>query len=162
MKNKIVASNSSQIVVRDGSIVASHLSQIVVRDGSTSYPSIHKIGSWETAIVGAPQYQVVNLVTPSTAMTKASSVDIYPTITIPRDTIIRKTSRLLWQHNADNRNLKKRVYGSFITTTRRWREYKIKDKNESNTARSIVDEINIVDISWYIPNNHHTKRYDYT
>ena len=35
LKKKIVASNSSQIVIRDGSIVASHPSQIVVRDGST-------------------------------------------------------------------------------------------------------------------------------
>ena len=34
-KKKIVASNSSQIVVRDGSIVASHPSQILVRERST-------------------------------------------------------------------------------------------------------------------------------
>ena len=75
LKKKIVASNSSQIVVRDGSIVALHPSQILVRDESTSSPSILTIGPEETAIVGAPLSQVENLVTPSTAMTKASSVD---------------------------------------------------------------------------------------
>ena len=77
-------------------------------------------------------------------MTKASSVDIETTRTIPRDTIRRKTSRHLQQHNAEKRNLKKRVDGAFITATRRWREEKTKDKNERNTARSIVDEINNV------------------
>ena len=50
-KKKILASNSSQIIVRDGSIVALHPSQIVVRDGSNSSPSILTIGSRETAIV---------------------------------------------------------------------------------------------------------------
>ena len=45
LKKKIVASKSSQIVVRGGSIVASHPSHIVVRDGSTSYLSILTIGS---------------------------------------------------------------------------------------------------------------------
>ena len=54
LKKKIVASNSSQIVVRDGSIVASHPSQIVVRDGTTLSLSILTIGSRDTAIVGAP------------------------------------------------------------------------------------------------------------
>ena len=87
LKKKIMTLNSSQIVVRDGSIVASHPSQILVRDGSTLSPSILKIGSVETVIVGAPQYQVVNLVTPITAMTKLSSVDIEKTRTILRDTI---------------------------------------------------------------------------
>ena len=62
LKKKIVASNLSLIIVRDGSIVASHPSQIVVRDGSTSSTSILTIGSRETAIVGAPPSQVVNLV----------------------------------------------------------------------------------------------------
>ena len=95
LKKKIVASKSSHIVVRDGSIVASHPSHIVVRDGSTSSPSILTIGSGETAIVGAPPPQVVNLVTPSTAMTKASYVDIETISTIPRDTIRRKTSHHL-------------------------------------------------------------------
>ena len=44
LKKKIVASNLSQIVVRDSSMVASHPSQFVVRDRSTSSPSILKIG----------------------------------------------------------------------------------------------------------------------
>ena len=77
-KKKIVVLNSSQIIVRDGSIVASHLSQIVVRDRSTSSPSMLTIGSGDTAIVGSPPSQVVNLVTPSTAMTKSSYVYINP------------------------------------------------------------------------------------
>ena len=95
LKKKIVASNSSQIVARDGSIVALHTSHIVVRDGTTLSPSILTIGSGETSIVGAPPPQVVNLVTPSTAMTKASYVDIETISTIPRDTIRRKTSHHL-------------------------------------------------------------------
>ena len=143
-KKKIVASKSSQIVVRDGSIVASHPSQIVVRDRSTSSLSILIIGSGDTAIVGAPPSQVVNLVTPSTVMTKASSVNKETTSTIPRDTIRRKTSRCLQHHNAEKRNLKKGVDVIFITATRRWREEKTKDKNERKTARSIVYDINIV------------------
>ena len=85
-----MASNSSHIVVRDGSIVAFHPSQILVRDGSTLSPSILIIGSVETAIVGALPSQVV--VTPITAITKASSIDIETTSTIPRDTIRRETS----------------------------------------------------------------------
>ena len=76
LNKKIVASNSYQIVVRDGLIVASHPSQIVHRDGSTSSPPILTIGSGETAIVGATLSQVVKIVTPNTAMTKASSVYI--------------------------------------------------------------------------------------
>ena len=91
LKNKIVVSKSSQIVVRDSSIVASHPYQIVVRDGSTSSSSILKIGYGETAIVGAPPSQVLNLVTPITAMTKVSSIDIETTRTIPRDTIRHKS-----------------------------------------------------------------------
>ena len=81
----------------DGSIVASHPSQIVVRYGSTSSPSILAIGSRDTAIVGAPPSQVVNLLTTITSITKASSVDIDKTSTIPRYTIRRKTSRRLHQ-----------------------------------------------------------------
>ena len=65
----------SQIVVRDGSIVALHPSQIVVRYRSALSTSTLPIGYRETEIVGAPPSQVVNLVTPSTVMTKASSVD---------------------------------------------------------------------------------------
>ena len=76
-------------------IVASNLSQIVVRDGSNLPPSITTIGSRETGIFGAPPFQVVNLVTPRTAITKSSSVNIDTTSTIPRDTIIPKTSRRL-------------------------------------------------------------------
>ena len=76
LMKKIVALNASQIVVRDGSIVASNPFHIVVRDGSNFSPSILTIGSGDTVIVGTPPYQVVNLVTPSTAMKKASSVDI--------------------------------------------------------------------------------------
>ena len=144
LKKKIVASNLSHILVRGGSIVASHPSQVVVRDESTLSPSILKIGSGETAIFGSPLSKVVNLVTPSTEMTKESSVDIDTTSTIPRDTIIRKNSRRLQQNNAEKPNLKKRVDGAFITATRRWREEKTKDKNERKTARSVVDEINIV------------------
>ena len=45
MKKELVASNLSQIVVKDGSRVASHPYHMVVRDGSTSSPSIPKIGS---------------------------------------------------------------------------------------------------------------------
>ena len=101
LKNKMVASNLSHIVVRDGSIVTSHLSQIVVRYSSTSSPSIMTIRSGETAIFVSPPSQVVNLVTPSIAMMKASSVEIETTITIPRDTIRRKTGRRLQQHNAE-------------------------------------------------------------
>ena len=71
LKKKIVASKSSQIVVRDGSIVASHLSQIVVRDRSTPYPSILTICYGETSIVRDPPYQVLNLVTPRKSMAKA-------------------------------------------------------------------------------------------
>ena len=129
LKKKIVASKLSQIVVRDGSIVTLHLSQIVVRDGSTSSPSILTICSGETTIVGAPPSQVVNLVTPSTAMTKSSSVDIDTTSTVPRDIIRLKTSRCLQQHNAEKRNFKKSVYGTFITAKRRWREETTKDNN---------------------------------
>ena len=101
LKNKMVASNLSHIVVRDGSIVTSHLSQIVVRYSSTSSPSIMTIRSGETAIFVSPRSQVVNLVTPSIAMMKASSVEIETTITIPRDTIRRKTGCRLQQHNAE-------------------------------------------------------------
>ena len=54
LKKKIVASKSSQIVVRDGSIVASYPSHIVVRYGSTSSPSILTVCSGKTAIVGDP------------------------------------------------------------------------------------------------------------
>ena len=102
--------------------MALHPSHIVVRGGSTSSTSILTIGSGETAIVGSQPSQVVNLVTQSTAMMKESSVDIDTTSTIPRDTIRLKTSRRLQQHNIEKRNLKKRVYGAFITTTRRWSE----------------------------------------
>ena len=56
--------------------MASRPSHIVVRDGSTLSPSILKIGSGETAIIGAPQSQVVNLVTPSTAITEAPYQEI--------------------------------------------------------------------------------------
>ena len=124
-----MASNFSQIVVRDGSILASHPSQILVRDGSTLSPSTLKIGSGETAIVGSPPSQVVNLVTPITAMTKATSVYIETTSTTPRDIIRRKTSRRLQQNNAEKRNLKKRVDGAFITATQWWCEDKIKYKS---------------------------------
>ena len=99
--------------------VAPHPSQILVRDGSNSSLSILTIGSGDTSIVGTPPSQVVNLVTPSTAMTKASSVDIETGSTIPRDTIRRKTGRRLHQHNAEKRNLKKGVDVIFITATRR-------------------------------------------
>ena len=139
-----MALNSSQIVVRYGSIVASHLSQIVVSHGSTLSPSIQTIGSGEPAIIGAPPSQLVNLVTPSTAMTKASSFDIETTNTIPRDKIRRKTSRRLQKHNAEKRDLKKRADGAFITATQWLREEKTKDNDERKTARSIVDEINIM------------------
>ena len=71
---------------------------------------------------------MVNLVTPSTAMTKGSSVDIETTSTIPRDTIRHKTSRRLQQHNAEKLNLKKLVDGVFITATQRWCVEKTKDK----------------------------------
>ena len=141
LKKKIVASNLSHILVRDSSMVASHPSHIVVRDGSTLHPSILTIGSEETAIFGYPPSQVVNLVTPSTATTKASSVDIETTITMPRDTIRRKTSGHLQQHNVEKCNLKKRVDGTFITATRQWSEEKTKDKNERKTARSIFEQI---------------------
>ena len=144
LKKKKVASKSYHIVFRDGSIVASHPSQIVVRDGSTSSPSIPTISSRETIIVGSPPSKVVTLVIPITAITKASSVDIETTTTIPRDTIICKTSRRLQHHNAYKRNLKKRVDVAFITATRRWREEKTKDKNERKTTHYIVDDINIV------------------
>ena len=87
---------------------------------------------------------MVNLVAPSTEMTEASSVDIETTSTIPRDTIRRKTSCRLQQHNTEKHNLKKRVDGAFINATRWWRGDKTKDNNERKTARSIVDEINIV------------------
>ena len=119
LKKKIVASKSSHIVFRDVSIVASHPFQIVVRDRSTSSPSLLKIGSGESTIVGAPPYQVVTLVTPITEIPKASSVDTEKTITTPRDKIRRKTSRRLQQINVEKRNSKKRVYGKFITATRR-------------------------------------------
>ena len=109
--------------------MASYTSQIVVRDGSNSSPSILKIGSGETAIDGAPPSQVVYLVTPSTAMTKVSYVDIEKLGTIPRDTIRCKTSSRLQQYNAEKRNLKKRVDGAFINATQWWREEKTKDKN---------------------------------
>ena len=99
--------------------MALHPSQIVVRDRSTLSLPILTIGSGETEIVGAPLSQVINLVTPSTATTKASYVDIETTSAIPRDTIIRKTSRCSQQHNAEKRNLKKRVDGECITATRR-------------------------------------------
>ena len=113
LEKKIVASNSSQIVVRGGSIVASRPSKIIVGGRSTLSPSILKVGSGETAIIGATQSLVVRK-----SMTKASSVDIETKSTIPRDKIRRKTSCRLHQNNADNRNLKKRVDGAFITTTK--------------------------------------------
>ena len=97
LKKKIVASSSSQIVVRDSSIVALYLSHIVVRYGSTSSPSILTVCSGKTAIVGAPPSQVIILVTPRTAMTEALYVDIDTTSTLPRDAIRRKTSRRLQQ-----------------------------------------------------------------
>ena len=87
------------------------------------------MGSGETAIYGAPPSQVVYLVTPSTAMTKASYVDIEKIGTIPRDTIRCKTSRCLQHHNAEKRYLKKRVDGAIINATKWWREEKTKDKN---------------------------------
>ena len=99
--------------------MALHPSQIVVRDGSNSSLSILMIGSGDTAIVGAPPSQVINLVTPSTAMTKASYINIETTGTIPKDTIRRKTSRRLQHHNAEKRNLKKGVDVIFITATQR-------------------------------------------
>ena len=77
-------------------------------------------------------------------VTKASSVDTEITRTIPRYTIRRKISCRLQEHNADKRNLKKRVDGTFINATRRWRAEKTKDNNERNTTHSIVDDINIV------------------
>ena len=100
-------------------MVTLHLYHIVVRDGSNLSPPILTIGSRETAIVGDPPSQVVNLLIPSTAMTKGSSVDIYTTSTIPRDTIRPKTSRRLQHHNAEKRNLKKCVDGALITATQR-------------------------------------------
>ena len=108
----------SEIVVRDSSIVGLHPSQIVVRDNSR-----------DTAIVGSPLSQVVNLVTPSTTMTKASSSDIETTSIIPRDTIRLKTRLCVYQHNAEKRNSKKRVDGTFITAKRQWHEEKTQDKN---------------------------------
>ena len=126
LKKKIVALKLSHIVVRDGSIVASHPCQIVVRGGSTSSPSILIIGSGETTIVGAPLSQVVNLVTPSIAMSKASYVDIETPGTITRDKIRRKTSRRLHQNNEDKHNLKKLADGAFITATRLWSEDKLR------------------------------------
>ena len=86
---------------------------------STLSLSILTIGSGETAIVGDPPYQVVNLVTQSTAMTESSSVDIETTLTIPRDTIRRKNSRCLQQHNAEKRNFNKHVDGTFIAATQK-------------------------------------------
>ena len=40
--------------------------------------------------------------------------------------------------------MKNRVDGAFITATRWWREEKTKENNERKTARSIVDDIDIV------------------
>jgi len=119
LKKKIIASHLSQIVVRDGSIVVSHPLQTVVMDGSISSHSNLTIGSGETPIAGTPHLQVVSLATPSTMMTKVSSVEIETTITTPRHTIRRKTSRRLQQHNTEKCKLKKRTKGAFITATRR-------------------------------------------
>ena len=103
--------------------------QIIVKDRSILSQSNLTIGSGDTPIVGAPHSQVVNLVTPSTAMTKVSSADIETTSTTPKHTIRRKTRCRLQQHNAEKHKLKKQEEGVFITAIRQWREEKMRDKN---------------------------------
>lgn len=65
---------------------------------------------------------LVSAVTPSTAMTKASSIDIETTCTIPRDTISRKTSRL--QEHTEKHSWKNIEDNIFITAARRCSEEK--------------------------------------
>ena len=134
--------------------MASHPSQIIVRDGSTSSLSILIIGSGETAIFRAPLSQVIYLVTPSTAMRKASSVDIETKITTPIDTIRRKNSRRLQQHNAEKRNLKNLIQQLKLCLNGGAYTYNRYDHLYDSIMRTIDDQVDVSDDDYKVEHRH--------